>query len=116
MPPLETPVHSQACLGQSLVVSRLLSLGPGAHNILFVVSKGLFPVLCKFWWLYGGLVVACAELRILTNFFEYKSQKGTRILFLEEANSGKQDRLHSAVEYQNLLSWALIVPLPLIGL
>ena len=61
MPPLETPVHSQACLGQSLVVSRLLSLGPGAHNILFVVSKGLFPVLCKFWWLYGGLVVTSSK-------------------------------------------------------
>ena len=36
-------------------------LGPGAHNVLFVLSKGLFPVLCKFWWLYGGLVVTSSK-------------------------------------------------------
>ena len=30
-------------------------LGPGVHKVLFVLSKGLFPVLCKFWWLYGGV-------------------------------------------------------------
>ena len=30
-------------------------LGPGVHKVLFVLSKGLFPVLCKFWRLYGGV-------------------------------------------------------------
>ena len=30
-------------------------LGPGAHKFLFVPSKSLFPRLCKFWWLYGGV-------------------------------------------------------------
>ena len=30
-------------------------LGPGAHNALFVPSKSLFPVLCKFWQLYDGV-------------------------------------------------------------
>ena len=28
-------------------------LGPGAHKVLFVPSKSPFPVLCKFWQLYG---------------------------------------------------------------
>ena len=30
-------------------------LGPGAHKVLSVPSKSLFPVLCKFWQLYGGV-------------------------------------------------------------
>ena len=42
-PLLETPAHSWACLGQFLVGSLLLSLGSGAHKVLFVPSKSLFP-------------------------------------------------------------------------
>ena len=42
-PSLATPGHSRASLGQSLVGSLLLSLGPGAHKVLFVPSKSLFP-------------------------------------------------------------------------
>ena len=45
-PPPETPGHSQASLGQSLVGSLLLSPGPGAHKVLFVPSKSLFPQSC----------------------------------------------------------------------
>ena len=30
-------------------------LGPRVHKLLFVPSKSLSPVLCKFWWLYGGV-------------------------------------------------------------
>ena len=45
-PLLETPAHSWACLGQFLVGSLLLSLGPGAHKVLFVPSKSLFPQSC----------------------------------------------------------------------
>ena len=30
-------------------------LGPGAHKVLFVPSKNLFPQSCVFWWLYGGV-------------------------------------------------------------
>ena len=40
-PPLETPGHSQASLGQSLVGSLLLS--PGVHKVLLVPFKSLFP-------------------------------------------------------------------------
>ena len=43
---LETPRHSGASLGQSLVGSLLLFLGPGGHNISFVPSKSLFPQSC----------------------------------------------------------------------
>ena len=41
---LEPPGHSQASLGQSLVVSLLLS--PGVHKVLFVPSKSLFSQSC----------------------------------------------------------------------
>ena len=45
-PLLETPGHSRASLGQSLVGSHSFLLGPGVHNILFVPSKSLFPQSC----------------------------------------------------------------------
>ena len=41
---LEPPGHSQASLGQSLVVSLLLS--PAVHKVLFVPSKSLFSQSC----------------------------------------------------------------------
>ena len=41
---LETPGHSRASLGQSLLGSLLLS--PGVHKVLFVPSKSLFPHSC----------------------------------------------------------------------
>ena len=41
---LEPPGHSQASLGQSLVVSLLLS--PGVHKVLFVPCKSLFSQSC----------------------------------------------------------------------
>ena len=30
-------------------------LGPGAHKVLLCPPRVYFPVLCKFWWLYGGV-------------------------------------------------------------
>ena len=42
----ETPGHSQASLGQSLVGPLLLLLGPGMHKVLFVPTKSLFPQTC----------------------------------------------------------------------
>ena len=41
MPPLETPGHSWASLGQSLVGSCSLLLSPGVHKVLFVPSRSL---------------------------------------------------------------------------
>ena len=46
MPLSESPGHSQAILGQSLVGSLLFPLGPGAHKVLFVPSVSLFPPSC----------------------------------------------------------------------
>ena len=60
-PPLETPGHSQASLGLSLVGSCSFFLGPGAHKFLFMPSKGLFPSLCKFWRLYVGLIATSSK-------------------------------------------------------
>ena len=46
MPPPETPGHSWASLGQSLLVSLLLSPGSSVHKILFVPTQSLFPQSC----------------------------------------------------------------------
>ena len=53
-PPLETPGHSQASLGQSHVGSLLLSPGSWCtQGSVCALQESVSPVLCKFWWLYG---------------------------------------------------------------
>ena len=55
-PPPETPGHSWACLGQFLVGS--LHLSPGswcAQSFVCSLQESVSPVLCKFWWFYGGV-------------------------------------------------------------
>ena len=47
-PPPETPGHLQASLGQSLVGSLLLFLGPGVHRFSCALQHSVFPVLWKF--------------------------------------------------------------------
>ena len=55
-PPLETPGHSWASLGQSLVGSLLLSPGSWCtQGFVCALQESVSPVLCKFWWLYGGV-------------------------------------------------------------
>ena len=56
MPPLETPGHSWASLGQSLVGSLLLSPGSWCtQGSVCALQESVSPVLCKFWRLYGGV-------------------------------------------------------------
>ena len=56
MPLLETPVHSQASLGQSLVGSLLLSPGSWCtQDFVCALLESVSTVLCKFWWFYGGV-------------------------------------------------------------
>ena len=56
MPPPETLGHSWASLGQSLVGSLLLSLGSWCtQGFVCAFQNSVSPVLCKFWWLYGGV-------------------------------------------------------------
>ena len=55
-PLLETPGHSPASVGQSLVVSLLLSPGYWcAQGSICTCQESVSPVLCKFWKLYGGV-------------------------------------------------------------
>ena len=55
-PPLETPGHSRARLGQSFVRSLLFSPGSWCtHSSVCALQESIFPVLCKFWQLYGGV-------------------------------------------------------------
>ena len=54
--PLETPGHSWASLGQSLVGSLLLSPGSWcAQGSVCALQESVTPVLCKLWQLYGGV-------------------------------------------------------------
>ena len=54
-PPLETPGHLWGSLGQSLVGSLLLSPGSWCTRFCLCPPRAYFPVLCKFWQLYGGV-------------------------------------------------------------
>ena len=55
-PPQETPGHSRASLGQSLVGSLLLSPGSWCtQSSVCALQESVSPVLCKFWRLYGGV-------------------------------------------------------------
>ena len=54
-PLLETPGHSWASLGQSLVGSLLLSpVSWCTQGFVCALQESVSPVLCKFWQLYGG--------------------------------------------------------------
>ena len=55
IPPLETPRYPQASLGESLVGSLLLSPGSWCTRFCLCPPRVYFPVLCKFWQLYGGV-------------------------------------------------------------
>ena len=56
MPLPETPLHSQASLGQSLVGSLLLSSGSWFIQVsVCALQESVSPVLCKFRWFYGGV-------------------------------------------------------------
>ena len=52
----QTPGHSQASLGQSLVGSLLLSPGSWCvQSFVCALQESVSSVLCKFWWLCGGV-------------------------------------------------------------
>ena len=52
----ETPGHSWASLGQSLLGSQLLSPESWwAQSFVCSLQESVFPVLCMFWQLYGGV-------------------------------------------------------------
>ena len=54
MPLPETPGHSLASLGQSLVGLLLLSPCSWCTQVsVCALQESVSPVLCKFWWLYG---------------------------------------------------------------
>ena len=56
MPLPETPGHSRASLGQSLVGSLLLCPGSWCKQCsVCALQECVSPVLCKFWQLYGGV-------------------------------------------------------------
>ena len=54
-PLLEAPGHSRAIPGQSPVGSLLLSPGSWCTRFCCALQESVSLVLCKFWWLYGGV-------------------------------------------------------------
>ena len=66
-PPLETPGHSQASLGESLVGSLLLSPGSWcAQGFVCALQESVSQVLCIFWWLYGGVMATSSKKTYVT--------------------------------------------------
>ena len=62
MPPLETPGHSRASLGQSLVGSLLLSPRSWcAKGSVCALPESVSPVLCKSWQFCGGLIATYSK-------------------------------------------------------
>ena len=62
--PAETPGLSQASLSQSLVGSLLLSPGSWwVQGFDCALQESVFPVLYKFWQLYGGVIVTSSKRR-----------------------------------------------------
>ena len=60
--PWETPGLSRARLRQSLVGSLLLSPGSQcAQDSVCALQESVSPVQCKFWQLYGGLMVTSSR-------------------------------------------------------
>ena len=62
MPPPEIPGHSWASLGHPLVGS--LFLFPGSwctQAFVCTLQESVCPVLCKFWWLCGGLMATSSK-------------------------------------------------------
>ena len=58
----ETPGHSWASLGQSLMGSLLLSPGSWCAQVsICALQESVSPVLCKFWQLYGWLVATSSK-------------------------------------------------------
>ena len=56
MPPLDTPEHSLASLGQAVVGSLILSPWLWyAEAFVYALQESASPILCKFWQLYGGV-------------------------------------------------------------
>ena len=56
MPLPQSPGHLLASLGQFLVESLLLSAGSWCtQGSVCAHQESVSPVLCKFWWLYGGV-------------------------------------------------------------
>ena len=61
-PPVETPGHSRASLGQSLVgVTAPFSWVLVHIKFCLCHPRVCFPVLCKFWRLYGVLMVTSSK-------------------------------------------------------
>ena len=66
-PPLETPGHSEASLGQSLVGSLLLSSGSWcAKCFVCALQESVSLVLCNFWPLYGGVMAISSKRAYIT--------------------------------------------------
>ena len=60
-PPLETPGHSHASLGQLFLGSLLLSPGSWCTRFCLCPPRVYFPVLCKFWQFYVGLITTSSK-------------------------------------------------------
>ena len=85
-PPLETPGHSQASLGQSVVESLLLSPGSWCTRFCLHPPRVYFPVLCKSSSSMVGLMVTSSK-RAYEIIFSDVGRAGVILEFSSHAHS-----------------------------
>ena len=109
MPPAETPGHSQASLGQSLVGSLLLSPGSWCTwGSVCALQESVSPVLCKFWPLYGGvnghlLQEGLCHNQVYCKKAKWLSEEALQIAMKRREAKGKGEKetyTHLNVEFQ----------------
>ena len=109
MPPAETPGHSQASLGQSLVGSLLLSPRSWDTQVSICgLQESVSPVLCKFWPLYGGvnghlLQEGLCHNQVYCKKAKWLSEEALQIAMKRREAKGKGEKetyTHLNVEFQ----------------
>ena len=111
MLPPETPGHSRASLGQSLVGSLLLSPGSWCTRCsVCALQESVSPVLCKFWPLYGGgngnlLQEALCHNQVYCKKAKWLSEEALQIAMKRREAKGKGEKetyTHLNVEFQRI--------------
>ena len=98
-PPLETPGHSQASLGQSLFGSPLLSPGSWCTRFCLCPPRVYFPALCKFWQLYGGvngnlLQKGLCHNQVYCKKAKWLSEEALQIAMKRREAKGKREKIY----------------------
>ena len=106
----ETPGHSRACLGQSLVGSQLLSSGSWyTQGFVCALQESVTLVLCNFWWFSGGSRATWSNRQIWPWSIKQSRAKANRALPKEHTGHSKH-RLPTTQEktlHMDITRWSI---------